>query len=500
MPDAIVIGSGPNGLVAATYLARAGWSVLVLETQPTPGGAVRSAETTLPGFVHDLGAAFFPFAPVSPAFAPLDLEGAGLVWKHGPLDSCHPAPDGSEASLARDPDARTRTLGADGPAWDELVRWYAGVESRLLDALLAPLPALGPALRLGPGAALRMATVALGTGRGFAERTFTSAAARRIVPGLSLHADIGPDDRGGALVGFLLALLASRSGFGVPEGGAGRITAALLTRLREAGGSVACRRRVRSVVVSGVRAVAVRTDDGDEIPARRAILADVGAPALFLKLLPPSLVPSPVLEAMRRFPYGFGTFKVDWALSGPVPWRSEQARRSAVVHVGDDLDDLARFVAEVRGGAIPHRPYLVVGQQSLQDPSRAPAGRHTLWAYSRVPSRVPSGWAAHSARFADTIDARLEELAPGFRSTILARTVWTPDGLEAIDENLVGGDLAGGTAAMTQQAFFRPVFPYFRYRTPVRGLYLASSYAHPGPGVHGACGRNAALAALRDEG
>jgi phytoene dehydrogenase-like protein len=183
-----------------------------------------------------------------------------------------------------------------------------------------------------------------------------------------------------------------------------------------------------------------------------------------------------------------------------VPWTSEDAARSAVVHAGDSLDDLAAFTREVRDGRLPSNPYLVIGQQSLADPTRAPAGRHTLWTYSRVPSFIDGGWAAHRGAFADRIEARIEALAPGFRARILARAIFAPPDLEAMNENLIGGDLAGGSADIRHQLIFRPVFPYFRYRTPFRGLYLASSYTHPGAGVHGACGRNAALAVLRDEG
>ncbi|WP_437971753.1 NAD(P)/FAD-dependent oxidoreductase [Sorangium sp. So ce260] len=499
-PDAIVVGAGPNGLTAAAYLARAGLSVLVLEAEQEPGGAVRTREVTLPGFHHDLGAAFFPFGQTSPALLPLDLPGAGLVWRHALVDSAHPAPDGTCAAIARDVDATARSLGEDGPAWRRIAGWHAATRERMLNALLATPPALGSLLRFGPLNLLRLAQVALSSGRGFSTRTFRTEAARRVVPGLALHTDVGPEDPCGAIVGFMLTLLASSGGFAVPEGGAGAVTRALLRRVEERGGSLRCGARVEQIIARQGRAAAVRLASGEEISARHAIVADVAAPTLYLRLLAAELVPARIQRAMRRFRQGFGTFKMDWALDGPAPWSHEDAARAAVVHAGDSLDDLAEFTRQVRAGALPEHPYLVIGQQSLVDPTRAPAGRHTLYAYSRVPSSIDGGWAASRERFADRIEARIEELAPGFRQRILARKIWAPDDLEAIDANLIGGDLGGGSADIRHQIFFRPVFPYFRYRTPVRGLYLGSSYAHPGAGVHGACGRNAALAVLEDEG
>jgi phytoene dehydrogenase-like protein len=500
MDDAVVIGSGPNGLVAAATLARRGWKVLVLEAQPRPGGAVYTEALTLPGYLHDVGAAFFPFADDSPAFRDLDLVGAGLGWCNAGLESCHPAPDGSSVAISRDLEETVRSFGRDGLAWRRLGEWQAAMGDRLAAALLAPLPGLASAWRLGPVNVLRLARLGLtSTGR-FSRQRFQTQAAQRVIPGLALHVDLGPEDVAGTGLGLVLALLAAHSGFRVPVGGARAITVALLRRLEEAGGKIRLATRAERIVVRQRCAVAVRTQNGEEIPVRRAVVADVGPPALFLRLLARHEATWWVRCQARRFRYGWGTFKMDWALARPVPWLSPEARASAVVHAGDSLDDLIAFTREVRDGRLPTNPYLVIGQQSLPDPSRAPAGCHTLWAYSRVPSQIEGGWQRHREVFADRIENRIEGLAPGFRTLIRGRAIASPADLEAMDENLVGGDLGGGSAQLDQQLFLRPAFPYYRYRTPVRGLYLASASTHPGAGVHGACGFNAAQAVLRDCG
>jgi phytoene dehydrogenase-like protein len=369
---------------------------------------------------------------------------------------------------------------------------------RLVATLLAPLPGLGPAWRLGVANMLRLALRGLPSTGGFARRHFQTEAARRVVPGLALHADLGPDDFGGAGLGLVLALMAAGSGFRVPRGGARAITHALLRRLEEAGGKIQLGTHVERVLVRERRAVAVRTQQGEEIAVRRAVIADVGPPALFLKMLEERDTTWWLRTRIRRFRYAWGTFKMDWALSAPVSWLSSEAHESAVVHAGDSLADLSAFTRQVRAGQLPDNPYLVIGQQSLVDPGRAPSGCHTLWAYSHVPSVVEGGWGQHKEAFADRVERRLEGLAPGFRQMILGRHIATPADLEAMDENLVGGDLGGGSSQFDQQLIFRPAFPYFRYRTPVRGLYLASASTHPGGGVHGACGFNAAHAALHD--
>jgi phytoene dehydrogenase-like protein len=506
-PDIIVIGSGPNGLVAAVLLARRGFSVLVVEANPRrPGGALGSEEATLPGFIHDVGAGFFPFGRTSPAFTELGLDTA-VEWRNAHFESCHPAADGSYACIARDPELSADHFGdpRDGQVWGRFARWHASVERELLRALLLPFPAVRPLLRLGLFNALRLLRVFSSSGRSLASRLFRSEAARRVLPSLALHVDVGPDDRFGAGLGWLLGMTATTGGYAVPRGGAQSITNALVTLLERQGGRLRLGARVARVIVADGRARAVRLATGEEIPAARAIVADTGAPSLLLDLVGTEHLPSRVVRRMQRFEYGWGTFKVDWALSAPVPWAVDAARASAVVHAGDSLDDLSRFTTEVRSGKLPERPYLVIGQQSLADPARAPRNQHTLYCYSRVPTRPdPSaedgGWLDARQRFADRVEARIQELAPGFRERILARRVHAPPDLEAMDANLVGGDLGGGSNAWNRQLMFRPVFPYFRYRMPVAGLYLCSSYAHPGAGVHGMCGYDAALIAARDLG
>jgi phytoene dehydrogenase-like protein len=351
--------------------------------------------------------------------------------------------------------------------------------------------------RLGPRHLARLASIFLASGRSLSERWFGSSAARRVLPGLALHADVGPDDRFGAGLGFVLGMGATTGGYPVPQGGARSLAAALEGCMGARGGRLRLGARVVRVVLNDGRARAVRLADGTEIAAR-VVLADTDVVALLLDLVGREHLPGRVIRFMEHFPRGWGTFKVDWALAGPVPWSVEPARQSAVVHAGDSIDDLSRFTAQVRSGALPDNPYLVIGQQSVVDPTRAPSGKHTLWAYTHVPSVVEGGWVARAEQFADRIDARIEALAPGFKARIIARRWVTPDQLQAMDSNLVGGDLGGGSNAWHRQLLFRPMFPYFRYRTPVMGLYLCSSYAHPGGGVHGMCGHNAAARVLED--
>jgi phytoene dehydrogenase-like protein len=515
MADAVVIGAGPNGLVAANQLADAGWEVVVLEAQPEPGGAVRSAELTLPGFTHDRFSAFYPLGAGSPHFRRLGLERYGLRWRRAPVAVADPAADGSAALLSGALDETCASLDAfaagDGDAWRELSAWWARIGPRFLGALLDPFPPIRRGARLlatlgDPRGVLDFARFGVLPVRRFAEERFRGEGAARLLAGTALHADISPEGHGGALFAMVLLGLGEQHGWPVPEGGAGRLTDALVARLRAAGGRVVCGERVDRIVVRGGRAVAVRCADGREVDARRAVLADVGAPQLYASLLERDAVPDRVLRALERFQYDAGTVKVDWALDGPIPWASPDAARAGTLHVTGGIDALTLRAAELSRGEIAAQPFLIAGQYAHFDPTRQPPGKETAWAYTHVPQRVRADaggeglsgtWdGGELERMADRVEARLETVAPGFRSRILARHVVGPRELEAADANLVGGALNGGTAQLHQQLVFRPIPGLGRPETPVRGLYLASASAHPGGGVHGACGANAARAAL----
>jgi phytoene dehydrogenase-like protein len=462
--------------------------------------ACGSDEGTLPGFVHDVGAAFFPFGKASPAFVDLDLVGHGLKWCNAPIESAFPAPDGSNAILSRDLDVMAANFGdpRDGERFAKICRWHQKVESKIFDAMLRPLVPIGAALRLLPFDILRLAWTFTTSGAGLARRWFNSEPARRVIPGLALHTDVGPNDTFGSGIGYMLAVTATTGGYAVPVGGAQAITDTLVRMLETHGGSLRLGARVTKIEVEGKRARGVVLEDGTRIRAKRAVVANTSVPALFGKLVESSALPGRIVRRSQKFAQGWGTFKMDWALDGPVPWAVQECADAAVVHAGDSLADLTAFTQQARAGQLPDNPYLVIGQQSRFDRSRAPEGHDTLWAYSRVPSASPKGWAQDAELYADRIEARIDGLAPGFRDRVKARRIVAPPDLEKMDANLRGGDLGGGSNAWHRQLIFRPIFPYFRHRTPIRGLYMSSSYTHPGAGVHGMCGWDAAQMVLQD--
>ena len=508
----MVIGAGPNGLVAANLLASRGWDVTVVEAQPEPGGAVRSAELTEPGFTHDMFSAFYPLTAASPVIRSLGLESYGLRWINMPIVVAHPLRDGSCAVLSLDLDETAASLDAyaagDGDAWRRLYGQWERVGRHLVDALFTPFPPVAAGARLvaalgGPDL-LRFVRFGLLPVRRLAEEEFRGQGGANLLAANALHADIGPESAAGAFFGWLLCSIGQERGYPVPQGGAGQLTAALVRRLEAHGGRVEVGRRVTEVVVRGGRAVGVRTDGGGELGASRAVIADVGAPQLYLELVAREHLPARLLDDLRRFQYDTATVKVDWALDGPVPWSAADARRAGTIHVTEGMDALTVHAGELARSLIPSTPFLLFGQYP-DDPTRAPDGKATAWAYTHVP-QTPKGdaggeltgsWEGRETElFARRMEEQIEALAPGFRDLVRARHVFTPPAMEAADSNLVQGAVNGGTAQLHQLLMFRPTPGLARPETPVKRLYLASASAHPTGGAHGAQGANAAHAAL----
>jgi phytoene dehydrogenase-like protein len=501
--DAIVVGAGHNGLVAANLLADAGWDVLVLEAARSAGGAVRSAELTAPGYLTDLCSAFYPVAAASPVLRALHLSGYGLRWRHAPAVLAHLLPDGRAAVLHRDPELTAGSVArfapGDGRRWLAAYDQWRGVAERVLAGLFTPFPPVragaGLLRRLGPAGTLRVGRRALLPARALGEELFDGEGARALLAGCALHSDLTLEEAGGGVYGWLLAMLGQQHGFPVPDGGARRITAALVSRMRARGARIQYGVPVDRIAVASGRAIGVRSLGGDVWRARRAVLADVPAPALYRDLVGPSLLPPRMVDDLAHFRWDGSTVKVDWALAGPVPWRHRAASGAGTVHVGGDLHGLGRYAAALARDEVPFEPFLVVGQLTTADPSRSPEGTESLWAYTHLPHRTdwtPEVVDRHVAR----MEAVLETYAPGFGALVRGRHVAGPAQLAAENRSLVGGALSGGTAAPYQQLLLRPVPGLGRADTPVDRLYLASCSAHPGGGVHGGPGANAARAAL----
>jgi phytoene dehydrogenase-like protein len=505
--DAVVVGGGPNGLVAANLLLDAGWEVLLVEAEAELGGAVRSAELAAPGFSGDVGSAFYPMAAASPIIRGLDLPHYGLRWQHAPATLAHVFPDDRTALISRDLDETAASLDTfapgDGAAWRAEFAAWSRVRDNLLDALLSPLPPIRAGTRLlrdlGIGEALRFARMATLPARRLGEERFTGEGARLLLAGNALHAVLGPGDTLGAVYGWLLCMLAQDVGFPVPEGGAGALSAALARRFVEHGGEVTCGRRVREVLVSGGRAVGILDDSGAPTRTRRAVLAAVPATTLYQRMLSPAELPPRLLGDVRAFEWDAATVKVNWALDGPIPWSNPEAGKAGTVHLGGDMAGLAHFATDLGTGQVPARPFLILGQMTTADGSRSPAGTESVWTYTHVPRGCR--WSPDELRgYADLIDGVVERNAPGFTGTVRGRSVQGPLDLEDADASLSEGAIIGGTAALHQQLVFRPVPGLGRADTPIDCLYLASASAHPGGSVHGGPGANAARAALARNG
>jgi phytoene dehydrogenase-like protein len=466
MPDAIVVGSGPNGLAAAIALAQAGRSVTVFEASDTIGGGTRSAELTLPGFVHDVCSAVHPFALASPFLRTLPLAAHGLEWIDPPAAIAHPFDDASAVLIERSIERSALHLGADAGAYRSLMGRLVADWPELETAVLGP-----PDWPRHPLALARFGLSALQSASGLARRLFRGERARAVFAGIAAHAMLPLEMMLTAGVGLALGATAHLVGWPIPRGGSQRIADALASYLRSLGGEVVTGFPVRSL---------------DELPKARAILFDL-TPRPLLRIAGAKFPPS-YRRKLERYRYGLAAFKVDWALDGPIPWRSRECAQSATVHLGSSLSEIALSEREAWAGHNPERPYVLVTQPSLFDPTRAPAGKHTAWAYCHVPN-------GSDFEMLGRVESQIERFAPGFRDRVLARSVLPPAGLEARNANLVGGDIAGGVVDL-RQYFTRPTRTL--YSTPVKGLYICSSSTPPGVGVHGMCGYHAAQRALKD--
>jgi phytoene dehydrogenase-like protein len=467
MPDAVVVGSGPNGLAAAITMARAGHTALVLEAADTVGGGVRTAELTRSGFLHDVCSAIHPLAKGSPFFRDLPLADHGFELVHPPAPLAHPLDDGTAVMLERSVEETAAGLGPDATAYRKLIGPLVDRRDRLEPFLLGRSP-----IPRRPLVAARFGLHALRSAVGLASR-FQGERARALFAGLAAHSIQDLHRVPTASFGLVFALFAHAHGWPLVRGGSQRLADALAAYLRSLGGEIETGRHVGSL---------------DELPPSQTTLLDV-TPRQVLRLAGHRL-PARYARALRRYRYGPGVFKLDWALDGPVPWAAPECARAATVHLGGTLEELADSEEAVWAGEAPERPFVLAAQQSLFDDSRAPAGKHTLWAYCHVPS-------GSRVDMTERIEAQVERFAPGFRDLILERSVNGPAEMERYNENYIGGDINGGVQDL-RQLYTRPVIRLNPYSTPVDGLYICSSSTPPGGGVHGLCGHYAARSALDD--
>lgn len=463
--DAIVVGSGPNGLAAAIRLAQSGRSVVVLERAATPGGGVCSREVTLPGFVHDICSSVYPMGACSPYLRTLPLQEHGLEWVFPPAAAAHPFDDGTAALLHSSLKDTVAGLGRDGRAYQSLIGDLVAHWQDLFGAALAPLTAVRKPLLMA-----RFGLRALRSIRAIARAYFQTERARGLLAGIGAHALIPLEMLASAAPALMLATAGQAVGWPFARGGSQQFTNVLVSYLESLGGQVITNCNVESL---------------DDLPQPRAVLLDV-TPRQLLKIAGDRL-PARYRATLQRYRYGMAAYKIDWALREPVPWTAGECRLAGTVHLGGSLDEISDSERRAWRGDISEHPYVLFAQPTLFDSSRAPSGKHTAWGYCHVPN-------GYTGNMVERIENQVERFAPGFRDCVLARSVMGPMELERHNPNLIGGDIAGGAPTL-RQLFLRPTAKL--YATPLKGVYLCSSSTPPGPGVHGLCGYYAAEMALR---
>jgi phytoene dehydrogenase-like protein len=463
--DAIVIGAGPNGLAAAIEIARAGYSVCLYEANATIGGGTRSAELTLPGFIHDVCSAVHPLGASSFFFSKLPLQEHGLEFIYPPASLAHPFDDGTAILVDRSLETTAERLGRDRSSYKRLISPLVQQWDDFAEDLLAPIK-----FPRRPFAIARFGLRGIRSAKAFAEATFEEDKTRALFSGFAAHSFLSLDQAGTTAFGLILAALAHKAGWPIAKGGSQSIANALGEYFTKLGGEIVTNHRVDSLT---------------QLPPARAILCDV-TPRQLIRIAGASL-PAPFRRRLERYRYGPAAFKMDWALSEPVPWKARECQSAATLHLGGSISEIVQSEWHAANGKHWEKPFLIVAQPSLFDSSRSPNGQHTLWAYCHVPH-------GSSVDMSDAIERQIERFAPGFRDCILARSVMTPADLERHNANLIGGDINGGLQDLSQM-FLRPTMRL--YSTPTSGLYLCSSSTPPGGGVHGLCGYHAAQTALR---
>ena len=467
--DAVVVGSGPNGLAAAITLTRAGYSVLVLEANSTIGGGARSAELTLPGFVHDVCSAIHPLAAGSPFFKSLPLERFGLHWIQPEIPLAHPFDDGTAACLYRDVDFTADSLGQDKRNYCKLMKPLVRDWEKLSAEFLQPMLHLPR----HPIALAKFGMRVLCPTKLLANLFFKSNPARALFAGVAAHSFLPLESPLSSAFGFVLGSAGHAVGWPIPIRGSQTISNALAAYLQELGGEIETNCKI---------------DNLQQLAEARAVLFDTSV-WNFVQIAGKQL-PDPYRRRLQKFRHAPGIFKIDYALSAAIPWRSDKCRRAGTIHLGGTLEEIAAAERDIAHGKLPERPFVLVAQQSLFDQTRGPHGQHTLWAYAHVPFDC-------NVDVSEKIESQIDRFAPGFRDCILARHKTGTTELEKSNPNLAGGDISGG-AANLWQLIARPVCSPTPYRTPLRGVYLCSSSTPPGGGVHGMCGYHAARAALHD--